>query len=51
MGFFWGFFGVRVCECGEHFSLDQQYISTAGRCYFDPDMLVFLRNLTVQKEI
>lgn len=30
----WGFFGffvVRVCECGEHFSLDQQYISTAGR--------------------
>lgn len=48
---FLGFFVVRVCECGEHFSLDQQYISTAGRCYFDPDMLVFLRNLTVQKEI
>lgn len=31
MGFFLGFFVVRVCECGEHFSLDQQYISTAVR--------------------
>lgn len=30
-GFFLGFFVVRVCECGEHFSLDQQYISTAVR--------------------
>lgn len=28
---FLGFFVVRVCECGEHFSLDQQYISTAVR--------------------
>lgn len=24
-------FVVRVCECGEHFSPDQQYISTAVR--------------------
>lgn len=30
-GVFFGFFVVRVCECGEHFSLDQQYISTAVR--------------------